>query len=145
MPRLVYLEIPVDHPDAGKRPTHVFKLNRALYGTTDAPKLWNDELWATLKEMGYLRTKSDWNLFYKDKSFIVFHVDDGILSASDATAALASIGAPDERAHQRYRGKKLFFAATQQDNFSLSRRNQIQVCGLNIGEILAWPGLYQTV
>ena len=37
MPRLVYLEIPVHHPDAGKRSTHVFKLNRALYGTTDAP------------------------------------------------------------------------------------------------------------
>ena len=59
MPRLVYLEIPVDHPNAGKRYTHVFKLNRALYGTTDAHKLWNDELWATLKEMGYSRTKSD--------------------------------------------------------------------------------------
>jgi hypothetical protein len=83
MKRKVYIEIPHDHPDQDKNQKYVFQLNRALYGTNDAPKLWNDELTKTLLELGFIKTISDWNMFYRKDSIIAFHVDDGILSASN--------------------------------------------------------------
>jgi histone deacetylase 1/2 len=78
-----------EHPDQDKSKQYCFKVTRALYGTIDAPKLWNDELSNTLIELGYIRLKSDWNIFTRqtqDKpiSIIAFHVDDGIISASDS-------------------------------------------------------------
>jgi hypothetical protein len=64
-----------------------FKVTRALYGTIDAPRLWNDELANTLTSFGYKRAQTDWNIFYKKDStgtvsLIAFHVDDGIIAAS---------------------------------------------------------------
>ena len=57
--RDLYIHIPSGHPDEDKRKTMCFKVHKALYGTVDAPKLWNDELNSTLSSMGYTRLKSD--------------------------------------------------------------------------------------
>ncbi len=41
----VFISIPIGHEEYEEEErTHVLKLNRALYGCTDAPKLWNYDI-----------------------------------------------------------------------------------------------------
>ena len=82
----IYLKIPRGAPfDRGKK---CWKLLKALYGLRKAPKAWNDELTRTLIVLGYRRCELDWNLFVRKgqngspNSYVAFHVDDGLISAS---------------------------------------------------------------
>ena len=64
----LYIEIPEGLEDYKNRLRTYLKVTRALYGTVDAPKLWSDQLSATLTLMGYKRAKTDWNIFIKQLS-----------------------------------------------------------------------------
>ena len=80
-----YIKIPFGVP--GDRRTHVWKLNKALYGLRRSPAEWNRELTKTLLSMGFRKTVSDWNFFVKDigkdKILLAFHVDDGLITCNN--------------------------------------------------------------
>ena len=82
----IYLRITRGAPfDRGKE---CWKLKKALYGLRKAPKAWNDDLTHTLLSLGYTKCELVWNLFVRKgnngsaTSYIAFHVDDGLISAS---------------------------------------------------------------
>jgi len=59
-----------------KKPGRVLKLIRSLYGAKDAPKLWADLLFNTLRKEGYTQSKCDLCLWYKKDIFLILYVDD---------------------------------------------------------------------
>ena len=71
-------------------PTHVCKLQRAIYGLKQAPQAWFSRLNTKLLELGFHGSCSDTSLFiYKHKSltmFILIYVDDIIITSSQPSA-----------------------------------------------------------
>lgn len=69
------------------RPTHVCKLNKALYGLRQAPRQWFAKLKEALESMSFTQSRSDLSIFFKRNGsscfFIVVFVDDLTLAASD--------------------------------------------------------------
>ena len=87
MKRILYIKVPQYYPRKVDPKRTALLCQGAIYGTPDGPKNWADELGETLKKLGYVRCHSDWNLFEKKSgtgpvSYIAFHVDDGLISAS---------------------------------------------------------------
>uniref|UniRef100_A0A2N9IH96 Reverse transcriptase Ty1/copia-type domain-containing protein n=1 Tax=Fagus sylvatica TaxID=28930 RepID=A0A2N9IH96_FAGSY len=70
-------------------PTHVCKLNKAIYGLKQAPQAWFSRLSSRLLQLGFHGSLSDTSLFiYKSKSFTMFiliYVDDIIITCSNPT------------------------------------------------------------
>ena len=52
------------------------RLIRSVYGTTITPKLWYELMTNSLKDMGFVKSKCDDCLQYKDGIMLVHHVDD---------------------------------------------------------------------
>jgi hypothetical protein len=71
-------------------PSHVYKLQKAIYGLKQAPKAWFSKLSSRLLQLGFCRSRSDTSLFFlKDASFtmyVLIYVDDIIITCSKATA-----------------------------------------------------------
>ncbi|MBW0542686.1 hypothetical protein O181_082401 [Austropuccinia psidii MF-1] len=63
----------------------VWKLNKSLYGTKQAPRMWQLKLTSILEKCGMFKSKSDDSLFLnKDLSLILHvHVDDGFIIGKD--------------------------------------------------------------
>jgi len=83
----LYVRYPPGYPR--KISNGVLRLRKALYGCVQSPHLWYKDLCKALKDLGYLCSKSDPCLFYKEYrrgrlAIIVIHVDDGIAAAVDA-------------------------------------------------------------
>ncbi|KAH9468237.1 hypothetical protein Pst134EA_033418 [Puccinia striiformis f. sp. tritici] len=75
----------------------VWRLNKSLYGTKQAPRQWRKHLVATLTRLGLESSLLDESLFYNnDRSiFLHMHVDDGFLigeSREDVMRLLDAIG-----------------------------------------------------
>ena len=70
-------------------PSHVYKLNKALYRLKQAPRAWFDKLKAALFQWGFKNSKLDSFLFiYKNQADIVFllvYVDDILIIGSSST------------------------------------------------------------
>ena len=70
-------------------PTHVCKLNKAIYGLKQTPQAWFSRLSSWLLQLGFYGSLSDTSLFiYKSKSFTMFiliYVDDIIITCSNPT------------------------------------------------------------
>lgn len=64
----------------------VCKLNKAIYGPKQAPRVWFDKLKSTLVKMGYTSTKSNNSLFAKfndnEATYILIYVDDFLITRS---------------------------------------------------------------
>ena len=73
-PKPAYMKIPRGFKS--KKPNHVLKLIHSLYGAKDAPKLWADLLFDTLRKEGYTQSKCDLCLWYKKDIFLILNVDD---------------------------------------------------------------------
>jgi len=75
--RDIYIEMPSSDPMSVSG-FHVGKLNRALYGTRDAPTLWQKELGKTLAALGFTPSKLHPGVFWSTQRGIVLvsHVDD---------------------------------------------------------------------
>ena len=58
---------------------YVLKLNKNLYGSKQASKLWFDHLKRGLRRRGFKQSKADECVFYKGDTIFVVYVDDGIL------------------------------------------------------------------
>ncbi|MBW0535216.1 hypothetical protein O181_074931 [Austropuccinia psidii MF-1] len=63
----------------------VWKLNKSLYGTKQAPRMWKLKLTTILEQCGMFKSRSDDSLFLnKDLSLILHvHVDDGFIIGKD--------------------------------------------------------------
>ncbi|MBW0514160.1 hypothetical protein O181_053875 [Austropuccinia psidii MF-1] len=59
----------------------VWCLNKSLYGTKQAPRMWQAKLTQVLKDLGMNSTRADDSLYTNDKRtmFLHVHVDDGFL------------------------------------------------------------------
>ncbi|GAA5945328.1 uncharacterized protein JCM15063_001077, partial [Sporobolomyces koalae] len=81
----IYVRIPegIERDEyAGK----VLKLDRALYGLKQAGRVWNHKIDATLRRLGYLRTKSDACIYVCERGgefhYIALYVDDLLFISS---------------------------------------------------------------
>ena len=68
-------------------PNHIYKLDKALYGSKQAPRAWYERLSKFLMENGYTRGTVDKNLFLKSKGkeiiIVQIYVDDIIFGATN--------------------------------------------------------------
>jgi hypothetical protein len=63
---------------SGDRNTHVLKLLKNLYGQKQAGRVWNKPLTSGLLKIGFVQSKVDKYVFYRDGVIFMFYVDDGI-------------------------------------------------------------------
>jgi thymidine kinase len=77
----VYCRLPGAWVEKGKSP--YVKLNKALYGLRQAPRLWSRHFTASLRKLGFVQSEADPGLYYaQGKMGVVYcciYVDDGIL------------------------------------------------------------------
>merc|ERR1711954_121436 len=80
--RKIYIELPGADPQAGGSKVRV--LHKALYGTRDAPQIWQHEVRRTLTELGFLQSVPQPSVYIRDKTglYFVAHVD-GFLTVGD--------------------------------------------------------------
>ena len=77
----------------GKK-SHGIKLEKNLYGTKHADKVWHDHLTNKLKSIDVIPSKCDTCLYYRANVIFFFYVDDGIFISKnplDAEAAIADL------------------------------------------------------
>ena len=63
--REIYIELPSEDPLAGDG-NFVGRLRKALYGTRDAPQLWQRELETTLNGLGFKGSRLHPGFFYHE-------------------------------------------------------------------------------
>lgn len=80
--RKIYIELPSADPQAGG--SKVGLLRKALYGTRDAPQIWQHEVRKTLKQMGFRQSTLQPSVYVHDEMeiMLVVHVDDFLVAAS---------------------------------------------------------------
>lgn len=104
---VVYMKLPEGYSGLGSRISTameaskninlsnlVCKLKKALYGLKQAPRLWFLKLSLTLKDIGYIQSKSDYSLFTytsgEDLTIILIYVDD-ILITGNSEMSISSL------------------------------------------------------
>ncbi len=89
----VYLQQPPGLEEGGKR--MVWKLSRAIYGMKQSGKLWYNELRGTLKELGYVPTKTDPCAFTRrnndERDIIAVYIDDLLITGTGNRNRLDSL------------------------------------------------------
>jgi hypothetical protein len=60
----------------GSRNTHVLKLLKNLYGQKQAGRVWNKHLTSGLVKIGFVQSKVDECVFYRDGVIFMVYVDD---------------------------------------------------------------------
>ena len=80
--RKIYIELPSADPHAGGSTVGV--LYKALYGTRDAPQIWQHEVRGTLKRMGFMQSALQPSVYFHHERDILLmvHVDDFLVAAS---------------------------------------------------------------
>ena len=82
----VYVENPLGF-ETHDRETHVCKLKKSLYGLKQAPRTWYDRIDSFLSSLGFTKSKSDSNLFYKVEydgiMILLLYVDDMFLIGNE--------------------------------------------------------------
>jgi hypothetical protein len=73
----IYVEQPTEFSD---RTNRACRLNKALYGSKQSPRIWYHTLAAFLKELGFSPLSSDLGVFSKSHVYIAVYVD-GLLIA----------------------------------------------------------------
>jgi histone deacetylase 1/2 len=90
----VYMRQPLRYEDP-QRPHYVCKLDKAIYGLTQAPRAWYSRLSGRLQELGFVPSKGDTSLFIYKKGavciFLLVYVDDIIVASSSLEATTASL------------------------------------------------------
>jgi len=71
----VWLHIPRGF-QSGRTGKTILRLNKSIYGLSVAPKLWYEHLFKALKEDGFVVSKFDPCLLFKDNMMLVVYVDD---------------------------------------------------------------------
>ena len=80
--RKIYIELPSADPQHGS--DKVGLLRKALYGTRDAPQIWQSEVRRTLENLGFRRCALQPSVYIHDAKeiLLVIHVDDFLVAAS---------------------------------------------------------------
>jgi hypothetical protein len=82
----VYIEQPPGFED-GKKPNHVYKLKKTLYGSKQAPRAWYERLTDFLLSKGFIMDKVETTLFTmnigKDLFVLQIYVDDIIFGSTN--------------------------------------------------------------
>ena len=80
--RKIFIELPTADPKSGGNT--VGELVKALYGTRDAPQIWQHEVRKTLKAMGFRQSTSQPSVYFHDKRevFLMVHVDDFLVAGT---------------------------------------------------------------
>jgi len=85
----VYMQQPSGFEDA-RYPTHVCKLQRAIYGLKQSPRAWYACLSARLLQLGFVPSKADTSLFIFNQAgvqvFMMVYVDDIVIVGSTSVA-----------------------------------------------------------
>ena len=81
---ITYMEIPkgieVQH---GRTEDYVLRLDRNLYGRCQAPRVWGQHRDKGLQDLGFVQSKIDECMFYKNNTILLVYVDDAILTGPD--------------------------------------------------------------
>ncbi|KAI1005911.1 hypothetical protein K3495_g2304 [Podosphaera aphanis] len=77
----IYVEQP-DRLDALQDKNRVCKLNRALYGLKQSPRVWYQRLATFLKKLGFEPLTADRSVSSKSSMFIAVYVDDLLIIGS---------------------------------------------------------------
>ena len=82
--RIIYIELPTADPQFGG--SKVGMLHKALYGTRDAPQIWQHLLRSTLSKFGFRQSELQPSVYIHDVNevLIVVHVDDFLVAGSQA-------------------------------------------------------------
>ena len=63
------------------------RLFKALYGLKQAPRAWNEKMDQYLKKLGFIRSHTDYNLYFKTEGdclcVLFLYVDDLIITGND--------------------------------------------------------------
>ena len=90
-----YMELPKGYKlDKYDRKEYALKLNKNLYGQKQAGRVWNKYLVEKLKKVGFVQSKFDKYIFYRDKVIHIMYTDDSIItgpSTGDIDDAIKAI------------------------------------------------------
>lgn len=82
----VYVSQPPNFVVPGKE-EYVYRLFKALYGLKQAPRVWNEKMDQYLKKLGFIRSHTDYNLYYKSDGgllcVLVLYVDYLTITGND--------------------------------------------------------------
>ncbi|XP_071683602.1 uncharacterized protein [Lolium perenne] len=85
----VYMQQPPGFEDA-RFPSHVYKLQRALYGLKQSPRAWYARLSSRLHQLGFISSKADTSLFVFSQGsvhlYMLAYVDDIVIASSSSAA-----------------------------------------------------------
>ena len=108
----VYMVPPPGFKDDTK-PTHVCRLNKAIYGLKQASRAWYSALKCAIMEFGFENSKADSSLFiYKTKSvtcYFLVYVDDLIITGNDPSFVSSIIDQLGNRFSLKDMGQLHFF------------------------------------
>jgi hypothetical protein len=80
----LYVKVPRGvEVENGKREDYVLKVNKNVYGTHQAGRVWNKHLVNKLKSIGFTQSKIDECVFYRQRCIYVLYTDDSILVGPD--------------------------------------------------------------
>ena len=83
----IYITQPEGFKVKGKE-DHILKFQKALYGLKQAPRAWNLKLNEVLLQKGFVRSKSDYAIYYtiemQERIIIGVYVDDMIITRSNS-------------------------------------------------------------
>ena len=82
----VYVEQPLGF-ETHDRESHVYKLNKGLYGLKHAPRTWYGGIDKFLSSLGFTKSKADCNLYHKvedgNRVILLLYVDDLFVTGMD--------------------------------------------------------------
>jgi Reverse transcriptase (RNA-dependent DNA polymerase) len=77
----LYVKIPKGFDiEDGKREDYVMKVNKNVYGTHQAGRVWNKHLVSKLEKAGFEQSKIDECVFYRGRCLYILYTDDSILT-----------------------------------------------------------------
>ena len=80
----LYVKVPKGiEVESGNQNDYVMKVNKNVYGTHQAGRVWNKHLVAKLKSIGFKQSEIDECVFYRGQSMYVLYTDDSILVGPD--------------------------------------------------------------
>jgi len=86
----IYMTLPEGWPEGSNAPTIVVRLRKDLYGLTQAPWLWHDDINAFPLSLGFTQSSADPNLYLRSNGILILlYVDDISMSYPEAAANAA--------------------------------------------------------